>query len=580
VPESSLIQRLKDRKLVQWSLAYLAGAWALVEATGMVVEQFQWPVVVGQGVAVAAFFGFFMVLVLAWYHGEKGRQRVSGPELLMIATLLLIAGIALSALRTRPERRETRETTALTPVGDSRPAIAVLPCENFSPDIADAYFADGIHDEILLRLQRISGLASIGRTSVLQYAESRPPTSRIARELGVGFVGECSLRKDADQIRLTFQLLDANSGRQIWAENYDRRLTAGGLFDIQSDIALRVASELSAVLTPEEQARLEVRPTRSLAAYDYYLLGRHALHTGAELGIRSAIDHFDEALRVDPTYAPGHAGLAEAYAALGYFNVVPPEQSWPLARAAAERALALDEGLAEAHTTLARVRAWFDWDWAGAEQEFRRAIALNPDDAESRQWFALFLAGIQEHDESVTQATRAVALDPRSLLARFFQMSSLVFAGRRDEALSLAERATADEPNEPLYHWFVALVNSSEERFEDALPPLLRMIDLMGDDVSDELGHLGYIYGRMGREAQAHDVLRRMTERSSGGAYVSPVAVSWVYIGLGDNDQAFAWLERGYDTRANWMLFLRVHPLLNPARSDPRFQDLAARMGL
>jgi tetratricopeptide (TPR) repeat protein len=159
-------------------------------------------------------------------------------------------------------------------------------------------------------------------------------------------------------------------------------------------------------------------------------------------------------------------------------------------------------------------------------------------------------------------------------------MSSLVYAGRRDEALSLAARAAADEPNEPLYHWFVALVNSSEERFDDALPPLLRMIDLMGDDVSAELGHLGYIYGRMGREAQARDVLRRMTERSSGGAYVSPVAVSWVYIGLGEHDEAFEWLDRGYDTRANWMLFLRVHPLLSPVRADPRFEGLAQRMGL
>jgi len=575
VAERSLFQRLKERKLVQWAVGYLAAAWAVVEATGLLVDQFDWPQIVGQAVTILAFVGIFVMLVLAWYHGEKGRQRLGGVEVLIIGGLLAGAAALISRLDGGSEAFSLADVRA----SDPRPAIAVLPCENFSPNPQDAYLAGGIHDELLLRLQRISGVASIGRTSVLQYVEDRPPAAQIARELMVGFVGECGVRKDADQIRLTFQLLDARTGRQLWAENFDRRLTSGGLFEIQGDIAQRIATELEAVLKPEEQSWIDTPPTESLAAYQHYLLGIEALNTGVAPGMREAVEHFREALVVDSTYAPGHAGLAEAYASLGYFNVLPPADSWPIARAAAERAIRLDDRLASAHTTLARVHAWFDWDWEAARHEFETAVSLNPNDAESRVWFSRFLSSMEEHDEAIEQAIQAVALEPLSLLTGFFRIGSLFYAGHRSAALELARQASQENPDEPLHYWWIALFHSAEGDFDAALPPLLRQIELMDPDVSDELGHLGYIYGRLGIPAKAQEILERLEARSADGTYVSPVAVAWIHIGLGDDVGAFEWLERGYETKANWILSLRVHPLFDPIRDDRRFRELSDRLG-
>jgi len=403
----------------------------------------------------------------------------------------------------------------------------------------------------------------------------------MAADLGVGFIGACSVRKDQfrGQIRLSFRLSDA-TGAQIWAQDYDENLSVRSLFEIQGNIALQIATALQAELTPDEQIRLELQPTESLEAYDYYLLGNQALNTGSESGIREALEYFTRALEIDRDFAEGHAGTAKAYASLGYFNILPPAEAWPLAEEEAETALGLNENLAEAHTTLARVRAWFEWDWEDAEGEFKRAIELNPSDAEVREWFALFLGSIGKSEEAIQQAAQAVVLNPSSVLARFFQMSTLAYAGRIAEARTLAEAAVEEDPLEPVFYWWIAVSHSSEGEYERAIPALLTQIGLMGGDVSDELGFLGYLYARNGQRDRALEVLEQMNERVREGVYVSPVAFAWVHIGLDDREEAMTWLNRGFDTKANWMLTLDVHPVFESIREEPPFVELEQRMGL
>ncbi|UCC71017.1 MAG: hypothetical protein JSV86_11530 [Gemmatimonadota bacterium] len=299
--------------------------------------------------------GFVLALVLAWYHGEKGRQRVSGPELVMVAALLVIAGAALSLVRVGDEAPSTTATFASPGAEAERPAIAVLPCDNISPNPEDAYLADGIHEEILLRLSRIQSLTSIGRKSVEWYRDNPRPIRVMAAELGVGSVGECSMRKDADQnqIRLTFQLLDARTGGQIWAENYDRDLTAGNLLEMESDLAQRIARSLRAVLTPEERARIEAVPTENLEAYDYYLRGRHFWIQRSLAAFDSAIRYYNRAVLLDPDYARAYAALAETYVLLPEYGGPSIPEILPLAKAATDRALTLDRGLAEAYAASA-----------------------------------------------------------------------------------------------------------------------------------------------------------------------------------------------------------------------------------
>lgn len=276
----------------------------------------------------------------------------------------------------------------------------MLPCENISPNPEDAYYADGLHEEILLKLQKISTLFSVGRASVAWYRENPAPLTRMADELDVDFVGECSVRKEAETIRLTFQLLDGRSGGQIWAENYDRTLTAGSLLDIQSDLARRIARAMDAVLSPQDRSAVEARPTESLQAYNAYLMGRHLWNRRTGEAIQAALEHFHEAVAVDSGFALAWAGLADSYILMPWYAGWAGTEAYTHAIAAAERAIQIDPGLGEAHASLATIKMWYEWDFEGAATEFRRAIALAPDHATAHHWCSYLLSHMGRYDQA------------------------------------------------------------------------------------------------------------------------------------------------------------------------------------
>jgi len=575
MPSPSLLQRLKERKLVQWAVAYLAGAWVFYEVTATVGGHWNLPDVFFRGLFVILGIGFLVTLILAWYHGEKGRQRVSGPELMMVAALLVVAGVALSTLG------GSEEAAFESPLreGDERPGLAVLPCANRSADPADEYLALSLHDEILLKLQRISSLFSIGRTSVRQFAENPPATEVIVSDLGVGFVGECSVQKYGNQIRLIFQLLDGRTGGQIWGENFDRVLTSENLFDIQSEIAQQVAHAIGALLTPEEKARIESKPTESLQAYDLFLLGRSYFDRLNEAGFERAIELFEQSIAIDPGFARAYAGIADSYAALTMGWGRPPVEVFPRVRDAAENALRLDPTSPEAHTSLGTVRLLYDWKVDEAEAAFRKAIELDPNYATARHWLAICSMSRAQHEEALEEIRRALALDPLSPQINLNVGYILYIAGDYQGAVDHFQNALQTSPNHPLLYAFRGVAQAQLGNLAEAIADLERGVELARDDTLVPLPYLGYVYGLAGREADARRVLQQLHDLDRE-QFVNPDYFSIVHLGLGELDQAMAWLYRAQEARTDWAVFFLVDPVAYPLHSDPRFVELVRNNGL
>ena len=411
----NLLDRLKERKLGQWALAYLAGAFFVYTALDPARETWDIPSAVVRMIHILLIFGFFITLVLAWYHGERGRQRVSGPELLMVAALLVIAGVAVSLLGSdadipKPGIPDVRGAE------DGRPVILVLVCDNISPDPDDAYFAEGLHEAILHRLAQISGLASLGRETAKWYRDNPVSPSEISTREGLDFVGECSVRKDptGGRILVTFQLLDGG-GVHVWSQEYDSDLTVANLFEIQGGIAQEVADRIGVTLTPEESVRMQAVPTGSLTAYDLYLLGRARWWSREPSALEESLGLYQAAIEEDPGFALPYAGLAQTYLLLPSYSMFSEVDVHDLnrrAKEAARTALELDPTLSEAHSALAYIANLYDWDWADAERHFSLALLAEPDNAQALAWYSEVLTTLGRVDEAVEMASRAAEIDP------------------------------------------------------------------------------------------------------------------------------------------------------------------------
>ncbi len=651
----SLLRRLKERKLVQWALAYLAGSWFLVESTNLVVDRFQWPEMIGQAAIVLATIGFFITLILAWYHGEKGRQRVSGPELLMVAALLVVAGGVLSML---PGGREAvgPEKVPQDPLAADRRSIAVLPCDNISPNPEDGYLADGIHEEILLRLTRISGLTSMGRKSVESYREGPPPIGQIASELGVGFVGECSVRKDpqAERIRLTFQLLDSR-GVQIWAENFDRDLTAGDLFEIQSDVALQIATNIGAAVSPEEQFSLEAKPTENSEAYIFFLRGwDYWVRPGyRETNWVIAEDLWRRAIEMDGSFALARARLSFLHGRMYFFSFDLSSERLAAQEAEAREALRLQPDLPEAHFALAytyyvrgdlkealdefqiaqqkapndaATSAFIGYtyrrlgDWKSWEQSYLRTLQLNPRDVDiPYNLGANTLTFVRRYEDALKAADRALELAPDFSSASL--QRGLIFAAWKGDTEPYRDVLEALPPEEALLsHLTMAWWDRDPERVFELLQMAPEIMEAQTSITTRSL-EAGLAYRMLGDEASA------LEEFSSALTLLEPLleegddfrvfgAIGFAYAGVGRSQEAIEsaheYVEKGPTSpddvffrmelleeeagvlaqagqaeeaidRLEYLLsnpswvtvpLLRIDPIWDPLRSNPRFQAL------
>jgi len=434
---SSLLAELKRRKVGRVAGVYIVVGLGILGAAEVILDPLGLATL-RPYIVILVLLGFPLALVLAWAYEVRPEEPKEAPPTDMFQES---PRPSVSAGPSEGAERGGKET-----VDEERPAIAVLPFDDFSPNPEDAYFANGMHEEVLTQLQKIKGLAVRGRTSVLRYREEPKPLPEIAKELGVAFILEGSARKAGDQVRLTAQLIDARKDEHLWAENYDRPLSVENLISVQSDIAQQVAETVGVLLSPEEQTRIGRTPTLDLRAYDYYLVGRHHLHQWSLTHIEEGLASLRKSVETDPAFAQGHAGVAYAYSSLGAFGQ-PPEDTWPHARAAAERALAMDPSQAEAHNALALEAMSHRYDWSGAEAGFKRALEYNPSSVEALDWLGISLAGIWgRFDEAKAYCRQAKQADPMSLTVRYHLGIPHLWAREMEEASRVFEALEESGP--------------------------------------------------------------------------------------------------------------------------------------
>jgi adenylate cyclase len=385
---------------------------------------------------------------------------------------------------------------------------------------------------------------------------------------------EGSVRRAGSRVRIVAQLIDAGTDEHLWAETYDRELT--DIFAIQSEVAEHIASALRAELSHDERVRLGREPTADMLAYQFYLQGRHALILFDEDGMRRAIEWFEKAVERDASYALAHAGIALAYAELGEVGAMRPSEAFPRAQAASARALEIDDELSEAHTTAALIRFVYEFDWAGAEAGFRRALELSASNADAYDLYGRMCSALERYDEAVAYQRRAHELDPMAHRVDF--STALLRAGRYDDALEAATRAVGIDPRYPRAHATLGWAYLLKDRVEEGLAELERAVTLAPGELQ-WLAQLGEAYGRSGRTERAREILADLEARARTG-FVAPNHLAYVYTGLGEHDRAIDCLEQAFEQRAGAVYGIKGSFLFAPLRGHPRFTALLRKMNL
>ena len=449
-------------------------------------------------------------------------------------------------------------------------SIAVLPLVNRSGLQEDEYFTDGIHDEILTRLTRISALSVRGRTSVMQYRDSPKNLREIGQELNARYLLEGGVQRAGGTVRINLQLVDAVRDEHLWAETYDQQLTVENLLEVQSEVALRVVEALNAALTAGEAERIVARPTEKLEAYDNYLRGRHFWNQRSPAAFDSAIRYFNQAILLDPDYARAYAALAETYVLLPEYGGPSIPEVLPFAKAATERARTLDPRLAEAYTVSGYIKAVFEWDREAAELNYLRAIELDPDYATAHQWYSELLAQKRRWDEALAEARRAVELDPLSPAANMTLGSFIAYAGNPGDAIPVLERALGIAPEMAVATYLLASAHVLNGNLAAAAPVFDRVAELTGGDPEVYRAYLAALADPALAQAAA-TALRHPNVFGNPGT-------SEYLADLGQFDEAIEALEQEYEARHPYLHWVNSNPCFEGPRSDPRFQDLLRRM--
>jgi len=461
-----------------------------------------------------------------------------------------------------------------TPAGPRPPSVAVLPFLNLSADPENEYFADGITEDVIAHLSKIRALKVISRTSVMAFKQREQSLREIGARLEVATLLEGSVRRAGDRVRIVAQLIDAESDRHLWAETYDRRLT--DVFAIQTDVALQIAAALKAELSPDEKSRLHQEPTSDLQAYQLYLQGRHCYLRYTAEGSRRGIEYFEQAVAKDPNYALAYAALAMVYTELAETGSLRPGEAYARARDASAKALALDLGLGEAHCMLAYITAVCDFNWVSAEQEFKRALELTPNSADTYDLYGRMCLALERNDEALAMERRAQELDP--LAHRADVARALLRAGRYDEALQAATHAVELDPHYARAHATLGWAYLKKGIVKQGVAELEIAVSLSPGDTL-WLAQLGQAYGMVGDVARARNVLHQL-EELSGQRFVSPYHIAFVYTGLGEQDSAMDWLERAYEDRSGPVYSVKGSFLFTTLHAHPRFIALLRKMNL
>ncbi|MGH7583224.1 MAG: protein kinase domain-containing protein [Gemmatimonadales bacterium] len=453
-------------------------------------------------------------------------------------------------------------------------AIAVLPFISLSAEPDNEYFADGITEDVIAHLSKVRALSVISRASVMPFKKRQAGLREIAAQLHATAVLDGSVRRAGERVRIVAQLIDPMTDRNLWTDTYDRQLT--DIFAIQTDVALRIAHTLEARLSHDEEHRIGKAPTADIQAYNLNLQGRQLFSRYTQDGMLRSISYFEQAIDRDPRYAPAHVGIALAWTELGESGFAVPEDAYRKAKATAHRAIELDDDLGDAHCALAYVRVLADFDWAGAEREFRRALELNPGSADTHDLYGRMCAAQQRYDEAEALTRRAQELDP--LTHRTDLGNVLLRAGRNEEALQAMLHAIDFDPGYDRAHATLGWAYFKSGNVAEGIAQLRHALDLSPGN-SQWLAQLGEAYGLSGATDEARKVLAQLEDRARTG-YVSPYHIAFVHIGLGDHDRAIDILERAIDARAGAAYGISGSFLVAPLRSHPRFSALLRKLKL
>jgi len=464
---------------------------------------------------------------------------------------------------------------------ESRPlpgirSLAVLPLESLSSDVSQDYFSDGMTDELITELGQINELRVISRTSAMTYKGVRKPLPQIARELNVDAVVEGTVLRSGNRVRITVQLIRASADKHLWAQSYDVELR--DILALQQKVARSIAEQIRMKLNPNEQTESKRLKTVNAEAYEAYLKGRYFWNKRTGEGLKRAVDYFNQALEKDPVYAQAYAGLADSYALMGdwEYGVLPPTEAFPKAKAAATKALALENTLGEAHTSLAFVLDLFDWDWGAAEKEYKLAIELSPNYATAHQWYTWHLIVLGRNSEAIPEMRKAESLDPLSLIISADMADVLLIARRYDESIRQSRKTMEMDPGFAITHYQLGQAFLQQRKYDEGIAELQRAIGFSGGNKTFR-SNLAYAYATSGRRNEALEILNDLKNRSNNG-FSNASEIALIYVGLAEKDQAMTWLEKAYGERFNPSVLLR--PCFDPVRSDPRFQDLLRRIGL
>jgi TolB-like protein/DNA-binding winged helix-turn-helix (wHTH) protein/Tfp pilus assembly protein PilF len=503
-------------------------------------------------------------------------QRLStfARRLLTFAIVVAIGAAALVADWVVPRQGPTTQS-------GRRLTLAVLPFDNLTGDADQEYLSDGLTEEMITQLGRLEPdrLRVLARSSTWKYKRADRDIGQLRRELGADYVLEGSLRRAGERVRVTAQLVQVHDQSQVWAETYERDLR--DVLIVQSEVAEAVARTIAVTLTPDAHARLaRARPIHP-EAYQDYLRGRFFWYRRTEAALKQALGYFQKAIAADPGYAPAYSGLADSYSSLGASSIIgglPPRQAMPEAKAAALKALQIDGTLAEAHASLAMVHLLYDWDLAACEKEFRRALELDPNYNAAHHWYSHCLLPLGRKEESLAESKRALELEPLNLVVDIHLGWHYLYARQYDQAIEQFQRTLELDPAFPQTQRYAAWAYLQKGMHLEAIAALRAARKSLGRNPQIE-GELGYALAVAGRRDEALATLEGLSHLSAT-RYVSPYSVALIHAGLGDRDQALAWLDKAYAERSDYMPYLRLEPMLDGLRSDHRFTALVGRVGL
>jgi TolB-like protein/Tfp pilus assembly protein PilF len=578
---------LKRRNVYKVAVAYAVVAWLLIQAASIFFPAFDAPPWVMRVFIIVIIFGFPVALILSWafeitpegikleseIDPHKSITRRTGRKIVAVTIALAVvaAGLFVYQLVRSKSTVTPRQSEAATVAPNK--SIAVLPFDNLSRDPDNAYFCEGVQDEILTRLAKVADLKVISRTSTQHFKSTPDNLPQIAKQLGVAHVVEGSVQKANDQVRVNVQLINALTDAHLWADTYDRKLT--DIFAVESEIAKTIAETLQAKLTGSEKASIAKTPTANPDAYELYLKGRFFWNKRTGDDLRKSIEYLKQAVAKDPGYALAYAGLADSYGLLRFYGGASPAESVVPAAAAAEKALELDDSLAEPHASLGLI-ATEELEVHRGVSELERAVQLNPNYATAHHWLALAFTALGQSDRSIKELKRALELDPLSMAINADLSIGYLYARRYDEGEAQARKALEIDPRSFLARYYLGMALQLKGQLKEAIPEFQKAVELNHDPYC--ISMLAQGYARNGQADEARKLLAQLNEMAKS-VEVPEYALALAYTSLGDKDRAIAALEHGFaGGNKSYLFLLPGDPLLDDLRGDPRFEALVQKI--